>query len=178
MDFGCGLRVAGGGSELIDGARPHRLGRRGEHLAVAACVAGLDQLLDARARQRADGVGEETIDPLAARVRRCHGGEAVWHGGEYAVPEGARHRHGCGDRGGDDGADRVDRAPDRGAPAAAPAVATSVLLEEPVGTRIAAIAAVGDRLAVQLQGGGADRIVLLDTHSGAVVGRVGLRGQP
>ena len=65
-----------------------------------------------------------------------------------------------------------------GGPAAGPVVATSVLLEEPVGTRIATIAAVGDRLAVQLQGGGADRIVLLDPRSGAVVGRVGLRGQP
>ena len=67
------------------------------------------------------------------------------------------HRHGRGDRGGDDGADRADRAPDRGRGRRRAAVATSVLLEEPAGTRIAAIAAVGDRLAVQLQGGGADR---------------------
>lgn len=65
-----------------------------------------------------------------------------------------------------------------GAPGAGTAVAASVLLEEPAGTRIAAIAAAGDRLAVQLQGGGADRILLLDPRSGAVVGRVGLRGQP
>ncbi len=65
-----------------------------------------------------------------------------------------------------------------GGPGAGPAVATSVLLEEPAGTRIAAIAAVGDRLAVQLQGGGADRILLLDPRTGVVVGRVGLRGQP
>jgi hypothetical protein len=61
---------------------------------------------------------------------------------------------------------------------AGPVVATSVLLDEPAGTRIATIAAAGDRLAVQLQGGGADRILLLDPHSGVVVGRVGLRGQP
>ena len=65
-----------------------------------------------------------------------------------------------------------------GGPATGPVVATSVLLEEPAGTRIATIAAVGDRLAVQLQGGGVDRILLLDPHSGAVVGRVGLRSQP
>ena len=65
-----------------------------------------------------------------------------------------------------------------GGPAAGPVVATSVLLDEPAGTRIAAIAAAGDRLAVQLQGGGVDRILLLDPHSGAVVGRIGLRGQP
>ncbi len=57
-----------------------------------------------------------------------------------------------------------------------PAPAVAVLLDEPAGTRIAGIAAVGDRLAVQLQGGGADRIVLLDGHSGAVAGRIGLRG--
>jgi hypothetical protein len=58
----------------------------------------------------------------------------------------------------------------------APPVA--VLLEEPGGTRIVGIAAVGDRLALQLQGGGAaDRVVLVDPRSGALVGRVGLRGQ-
>jgi Family of unknown function (DUF6476) len=58
----------------------------------------------------------------------------------------------------------------------APSVA--VLLEEPVGTRIVGVAAVGDRLAVLLQGGGAaDRMVLVDPRSGALVGRIGLRGQ-
>jgi hypothetical protein len=60
------------------------------------------------------------------------------------------------------------------APAAVPA-SLAVVLEEPAGTRIAGIASVGDRLAVQLQGGGADRVLLLDPRSGAVVGRVGLR---
>ena len=48
-------------------------------------------------------------------------------------------------------------------------------LGEPEATRIAGIAAAGDRLAVQLQGGGPDRIVLVDPRSGAVVGRIGLR---
>ena len=59
----------------------------------------------------------------------------------------------------------------------APVLPASVAasLDEPVGTRIAGIAAVGDRLAVQLQGGGPDRIVLIDPRSGVVVGRVGLR---
>jgi len=47
-------------------------------------------------------------------------------------------------------------------------------LGEPDGTRIAGVAAAGDRLAVQLQGGGPDRIVLVDPRSGAVVGRIGL----
>jgi hypothetical protein len=50
-----------------------------------------------------------------------------------------------------------------------------VLLDEPAGTRIAAIASAGDRLAVQLQGGGADRVVLVDPRTGAVTGRIGLR---
>ena len=62
-----------------------------------------------------------------------------------------------------------------GGGSAAP-VPVAAVLDEPAGTRIAGIAAVGDRLAVQLQGGGADRVLLLDARSGAVVGRVTLRG--
>jgi hypothetical protein len=58
-----------------------------------------------------------------------------------------------------------------GASSAAP---IAVLLDEPAGTRIAGIAAAGDRLAVQLQGGGPDRLVLIDPHSGAATGRVAL----
>jgi hypothetical protein len=50
----------------------------------------------------------------------------------------------------------------------------AVVLDEPAGTRIATIATAGDRLAVQLQGGGADRVILLDPQSGAVVGRFSL----
>lgn len=50
----------------------------------------------------------------------------------------------------------------------------AVELNEPAGTRIAGIAAVGDRLAVQLQGGGPDRVVLVDPRNGAVMGRIGL----
>jgi hypothetical protein len=52
----------------------------------------------------------------------------------------------------------------------------AAVLDEPAGTRIAAIVAAGDRLAVQLQGGGPDRVLLVDPRTGAVVGRVGLRG--
>ncbi len=51
----------------------------------------------------------------------------------------------------------------------------AALLDEPAGTRIAGIASAGDRLAVQLQGGGPDRVVLFDPRSGAVTGRIGLR---
>jgi hypothetical protein len=50
----------------------------------------------------------------------------------------------------------------------------SLVLDEPAGTRIAGIAAAGDRLAVQLQGGGPDRVVLVDPHSGATAGRIAL----
>jgi hypothetical protein len=56
-----------------------------------------------------------------------------------------------------------------GAPSAA-----AVVLDEPVGTRIAGIVAVRDRLAVQLQGGGVDRVVLIDPVTGAVAGRISL----
>jgi hypothetical protein len=47
-------------------------------------------------------------------------------------------------------------------------------LDEPAGTRIAGIAAARDRLAIQLQGGGADRVVLIDPDTGAVTGRISL----
>ena len=59
--------------------------------------------------------------------------------------------------------------------AGTPPPSVAVLLDEPAGTRIAAIASAGDRLAVQLQGGGADRVVLVDPRTGAVAGRIGLR---
>ncbi len=54
-----------------------------------------------------------------------------------------------------------------------PASVASVL-DEPAGTHIAGIAAVRDRLAVQLQGGGVDRVVLIDPATGAVAGHISL----
>ena len=56
----------------------------------------------------------------------------------------------------------------------APEKAFAAVLDEPAGTGIAGIAAAGDRLAVQLHGGGTDRVVLINPSSGAVVGRIGL----
>lgn len=50
----------------------------------------------------------------------------------------------------------------------------AAVLDEPVGTRIMGIAVVQDRLAVQLQGGGVDRVLLLDPRTGAVAGRISL----
>jgi len=51
----------------------------------------------------------------------------------------------------------------------------ALVLDEPAGTKIAGLAAVADRLAIELQGGGADRVVLVDPRSGQIVGRIGLR---
>lgn len=53
-------------------------------------------------------------------------------------------------------------------------IPVSVVLDEPEGTGIAGIVAVRDRLAVQLHGGGADRVVLIDPATGAVAGRISL----
>ena len=55
-----------------------------------------------------------------------------------------------------------------------PAHAVAAVLDEPAGTRIAQIAALPDRLVLSLQGGGADRVVVLDLRSGTVVARAGL----
>jgi len=52
--------------------------------------------------------------------------------------------------------------------------AAPLLLDEPAGTRMVGIAALPDRLAVQLQGGGPDRIVFLDPKTGAAIGHLSL----
>ncbi|HBK07373.1 MAG TPA: hypothetical protein DDZ81_16220 [Acetobacteraceae bacterium] len=57
--------------------------------------------------------------------------------------------------------------------AALPASVAAVL-DEPAGTHIAGVVAVRDRLAVQLQGGGVDRVVLIDPATGAVTGHISL----
>ena len=65
----------------------------------------------------------------------------------------------------------------RMSPAAGPIASAAfpgAVLDEPAGTRIAAVSAAPDRLAVQLQGGGPDRVVVVDTRTGRVLGRVGL----
>ena len=48
------------------------------------------------------------------------------------------------------------------------------VLDEPAGTRISGAAALADRVVIQLQGGGPDRVVVVDLRSGKVVGQVGL----
>ncbi len=53
--------------------------------------------------------------------------------------------------------------------------AALTVLDEPAGTRVAAVVAAGPRLALSLQGGGPDRVVLLDPASGTVT-RAGVAG--
>ncbi len=57
---------------------------------------------------------------------------------------------------------------------ASSAAPLAVTLAEPEGTRIVSVTAVADRLAVQLQGGGVDRVLLIDPRGGAVTGRISL----
>jgi hypothetical protein len=50
----------------------------------------------------------------------------------------------------------------------------AAVLDEPAGTHIAGIVAVRDRLAVRLEGGGVDRVVLIDPATGTVAGHISL----
>jgi len=59
--------------------------------------------------------------------------------------------------------------------AAPEAMARMVVLDQPAGTHIQGISAIGDRLAVLLQGGGPDRIVFVDPAAGASGGTITLR---
>ena len=51
---------------------------------------------------------------------------------------------------------------------------TTTLTDEPAGTHIAALSLSGDRLALQLMGGGPDRVVILDAKTGRIVAKTGL----
>lgn len=62
----------------------------------------------------------------------------------------------------------------RPSPAVVPAF-RALVLDEPPESHIVGIAAIQDRLAVALQGGGADRVILMDPRTGAVSGRISLR---
>jgi Family of unknown function (DUF6476) len=53
-------------------------------------------------------------------------------------------------------------------------VTAPIVLDEPAGTHIAGVSALPDRLALTLQGGGPDRVVVVDSRSGRVLGRVSL----
>ena len=51
---------------------------------------------------------------------------------------------------------------------------TAAVMDEPAGTAITGIATAGDRLAVQLRGGGPDRVVFVDPRTATVAGRISL----
>ena len=57
----------------------------------------------------------------------------------------------------------------------APEAMRDVQLDEPDGTRIVAVSGQPQRLLVQLQGGGPDRVVMVDLQDGKVYGRLTLR---
>ena len=53
-------------------------------------------------------------------------------------------------------------------------VIASAVLDEPPGTHIVNVSVAADRMALQLQGGGPDRVLWIDTKTGRVVGHVAL----
>lgn len=55
-----------------------------------------------------------------------------------------------------------------------PAALAASVLDEPAGTRIAALSTTPDRVWLLLQGGGVDRLVSVESRTGRVVGRVSL----
>ncbi len=63
-------------------------------------------------------------------------------------------------------------APTATARALAPGMAFRTMLDEPEGTAIVSVTASSDRLVVQLRGGGADRVIVVDPVSGAILGRI------
>lgn len=56
----------------------------------------------------------------------------------------------------------------------APAPIADVVLAEPAGTHIVGVSAISDRMALRLEGGGPDRVVLLDSRTGQKLGQVAL----
>jgi Family of unknown function (DUF6476) len=57
---------------------------------------------------------------------------------------------------------------------ALPPPGVRTVMDEPAGTRMVGLSALPDRLAVQLQGGGPDRVVVIDLRNGRVLGRAEL----
>ncbi len=54
----------------------------------------------------------------------------------------------------------------------APRTLANSVLDEPSGTHIMGAAAFGDKLAIVLQGGGPDRVAIVDPTSGHVLGHI------
>ena len=60
------------------------------------------------------------------------------------------------------------------APVIAPGATLLRQLDEPGGTSIVGITLSADRLAIQLRGGGTDRVLLLDSRTGLLIARIAL----
>ena len=69
---------------------------------------------------------------------------------------------------------RMSAPPAPNASAVVAAAPADILIDEPAGTRIATLSVSGDRVALQLAGGGPDRVVVVDTHAGRIIARTGL----
>ena len=165
--------VAGTGADGIGGVSEQGQCRRAV-TAPSSIMRDLTRVRDIAA----DGVGQESVRALPGSAsgsgddvdggrRFCHWDDEVLEGVGGAGFEGGGDCHGCPDRGGGGGHGDVTLVE----PNVAPGVRGNcqpVVLDEPVGTRIAgATAGTVDRLALQLQGGGPDRVVLIDTRSRA-----------
>ena len=55
-----------------------------------------------------------------------------------------------------------------------PVALGSITLDEPAGTRIVAAVPGGEHIVLHLQGGGPDRVAVVEARTGRVVGRIGL----
>jgi hypothetical protein len=198
---GLGLRAGragGGGIEHVAGAGGDRGGGVGGGAAGGGDVAGFDQRFDAGAREGGEGVGEKAVEPRGGvrgenldRVGRWVGlkvGHGVGHGRGNSLLARAglllRQQVSGGQM-------RVLKAATiimgvlivggtlllavlimrRVTPGGATAAGT-ILLGEPAGSHLVGIASTAGGLAVAVQGGGADRILMLDPRTGRVTGRI------
>ena len=57
---------------------------------------------------------------------------------------------------------------------AVPPAAGNAVLDEPAGTRIVQVGGSADQLTLRLEGGGPDRVVVVDARTGKVIGKAAL----
>ena len=179
----------GGGVEDVERAGADGLGRVAQQDSVSQDRSGLDQGLDAGAGHDADiglqGHHDDAVCeiPVGAQACRVRAGDYLDGGRPIGLVRIGQRENGvlalkalvigmgvlivAGVA--VIGATLVGRM----SPSASPIA--SLMLEEPPGSRIAGAALAPDRLAITVQGGGPDRVVLVDTKSGRVLGQVGLR---
>ena len=176
--------------QAVERAGADGFGGGADGAAVAAGEAGLDEGFHPRAGEGGKVLGEEAVDALPGGlggcpdgVDACIAGGFVGHAVVEILPmagqvEGRRMRAlvvavvAMGVLivigGATLGVMVARRA------AVPPPAVQNAVLDEPAGTRIAAMSALPDRLALQLAGGGPDRVVVVDLRTGQVVGRAAL----